>query len=954
VSVAALMAAGAALAGAKDVELSIPPEDLRTALSDFSRATGVQMLVERNLVEGKRTEGVSGSYGIDQALSRLLRGTGLDFTIDGDKVFVKPAKPVNPAAAAPVATPVAATAAAAPGGSSDDQISEVVVTGFAASVSRSLEAKRAADNIIDVINAEDIGKFPSQNVAEAIEHIPGVTITRDRGEGLFVSIRGLPPDFAITTMNGRSMAVNEEVRNSLSNTSVTSEGRQFRFNTLPSELVAGVDVIKSPTADLDEGGMSGVVNIRTFRPLDIGKTTLEASVEGSYPQLADKLDPHVSGLFNWVNEDKSFGILVAPAYFERSMRQDEIWQSNWAQTKLNGASVLDSGGFRSELERQKDEHAGVNASLQWSPTDYFETSLDLMVTRLIQKYIDNDYNWNWTPGSEISSVVSNGVVTKGVAASSVQIETEEATMKHQNVQIGWNGKYHVDGWSVSGDVAYSRADSGTPNPIRRTRLLGSDGNVAFSVPSDSDSLPSVDFLTGSLTSTTAIPGRRLEYRTQNSADTENAGQLDIEHALDLGPFDDIQVGIKWRDREREYTYRNINVTAGLAGNYFPASFYDSFPVSNFLSGSGAGVPTTWLIPDTNAFWSKYFSSSLLNQPLLASDLRNSYEVREKIAAGYAMTKLSTSLFGLPLHGDIGVRVASTDETSSGHVANGSLAVPVSYEKNYTNVLPSANLVLDVTPELSLRASAAKVVTRPSLTDEAPAINVNSSGNIYTASGGNPNLAPYQAWQYDATAEWYFAHDSALIGDFFYKDIGTFIYNQLSPLAIDGITYTLTAPVNGGSAHIIGGEIAYQQLFRFLPDPWDGLGLLANVTFTGSGATYHDTTTGSTFQDAVSGVSRHSYNLTGFYEKGPIGLRATYSWTGNVLEQVGTYGYSDVNNSAFGTLNLNASYSIDDSLSFTAEAINALDEAQRQYTKGGAFAGYYHYGRTILFGARMKY
>jgi len=945
------LAAAPAVADQRQFELSIPEEELSRALSDFSRATGMQMLVDRVAVEGKRTQGVSGSVTLEQALAKLLQGTQLEFSLDGDKVFVKPAKNPTPPAPAPTLGERQAPPPA------NDDINELVITGFAASVEKSLDAKRQADNVIDVISSEDIGKFPSQNVAEALEHVPGISITRDRGEGLFVSIRGLPPDFAVTTMNGRSLAVNEEVRTSLSNTSVTSEGRQFRFNTLPSELVSGVDVIKSPTADLDEGGIAGIVNVRTFRPLDLGKTTATGSLEGSYSQLADAVDPHFSGLFNWVNETKTFGILLSPAYAERSTRQDEIWQSNWTVTSLNQASVIDSGGFRTELEQQKDESAGLSSSVQWAPSDKFETSLDVFLTRLVQQYDDTDYNWNWVPGSELpgTAVVHNGVVVAGTAPSTVQIETEEATLEHKNAQVGWNTRFQLDDWHISTDAVYSRADSTTPNPIRRSRILGPDGNVSFTIPTDDHSLPSVDFLTGSLTSTTAIPGRRLEWSSHSSADTENAGQFDVEHPIDLGPLDDVKFGFKWRERERDYESRTLQPTAGVAGQYFPANFYDPFPVSNFLAGSGANVPKTWLVPDTNRFFNAFFPQSLLNGPLQPADLRNSYIVKERIAAGYAMTKVETSLFGMPLHGDLGIRFASTDETSFGHATTAANAiVPVSYDRPYFNALPSASLVLDVTDDLLVRASAAKVVTRPSLTSVAPSINLNANPLVPVASGGNPNLAPYEAKTYDATVEWYFAPHSALIGDVFYKDVNSFIYNQLSPLAVDGITYLLSAPVNGGFAHILGGELAYQQLFHFLPEPFDGLGMLANLTLTSSNALYHDTTTGRTFQDAVSGVARHSFNLTGFYEKGPYALRATYSWTGDVLEQVGTFGYSDVNNSAFGTLNLNASYSLNDNLSFTLEGVNVLDAAQRQFPKGGSFASYFNYGRSILAGVRFKY
>src|SRR5690606_35134144 len=123
------------------------------------------------------------------------------------------------------------------------------------------------------------------------------SIVRDRGEGVYVRVRGLGSNFQVTTLNDRTMAVNENVRTS------GQYGRQFRFDTLPAELVAGVEVIKSATADMDEGAIGGTVNIKTFRPLDLGENKLSASVQGSYAELADTVDPRVSGLASWVNED---------------------------------------------------------------------------------------------------------------------------------------------------------------------------------------------------------------------------------------------------------------------------------------------------------------------------------------------------------------------------------------------------------------------------------------------------------------------------------------------------------------------------------------------------------------------------------------------------------------------------------------------------------------------------
>ncbi|HBI18247.1 MAG TPA: TonB-dependent receptor, partial [Brevundimonas sp.] len=271
---ATLAAAGSVSAqtsarGRAPVAVSASAGDLSAALAQYSRASGLQVIADPALLRGRRTQGVSGTLTAVQALDRLLSGTGLVWRLNGDAVVITrgaQARPAGPAASRVVSTEDQAETFA--------ELEEVVVTGsFSSSLTQALDIKRRADNVVDVITAEDIGDFPSQNIAEALQRVPGVSIVRDRGEGLFVRVRGLGANFQITTLNGRSAAVNENVRDS------GQSGRQFRFDTLPSELVAGVDVIKSPLASLDEGAIGGVVNVRTFRPLDLKTSRLALSGE---------------------------------------------------------------------------------------------------------------------------------------------------------------------------------------------------------------------------------------------------------------------------------------------------------------------------------------------------------------------------------------------------------------------------------------------------------------------------------------------------------------------------------------------------------------------------------------------------------------------------------------------------------------------------------------------------
>lgn len=970
--VAAAPAAAAERSVDAVVTVSIPASELGQALSAFSRATGYQVIADPSMLAGKRSGGVTGTMPLGDALSRLFTGTGLDFTLSDDSILVQPRL-----AAAPAATTAARPGLPTRPGDTALKpdvpvLEEIIVTGFRGSLDRALSIKREADSVVDAISAEDIGKFPSQNIAEALQRVPGVSIVRDRGEGLFVRVRGLGPNFQTTTLNGRSAAVNENVRDS------GQSGRQFRFDTLPAELVARVDVIKSPTAALDEGAIGGIVDVRTFRPLDLGRTTFAGSATASYAELADKYNPRVSGLVSWVDEDKRLGLLVSAVYDERSTRQDRILNSGWRTQDLDvdgdGAAdaedVLLSPGLRPTLELEDRQRKGVTAAAQWNSGTGFDLNLDVAYTELDIAYDELTYSADFQSrtiadpsqpdggnGTSVldlvpgTAVLENGVLVGGTAVTRTQIGRESSDLFHENLSLGLAASYEVDDWLFGVDLAYARAYSDTPNPIRRSRLLGPVGNVEFNYAKAGDAVPDLTFLDADLNQPDTLPGRRLEWRVNDSLDLEKAAQFDVTRMLDAGFLSAVRAGVKYRERSRDYDRRDVNVTTGIAGNFFGSEYFEPFLVDGFLGDVGGTLPREWLAPLADRFFELADPAAFAGEPT-RGDLRNSYRIDEDITAGYVMGDLDGMVFGLPARGNLGVRVAYTEQTSSGHAELGTMAVPVSFEKTYTDVLPSANGVVELQDDLLLRMAVAKVITRPSLADLAPRLTLNSSGTILTAVGGNPELKPFEAWQYDATLEWYFGEAGALVAGVFYKDIGTFLTTRTSDLVVDGVTYELQSKVNGGEASIFGVELAWQQTFDFLPPPFDGLGGLANYTYTSTDATYYDGTV--TIKDDLENVAKHSFNLTAFYEKGPIGLRVGYSWRGDVLQEVGTNGLASSNDKSFGTLDASASYQITDEISVIAEAMNLTNEAQWQYVRDGRFTNYTHYGRTYQVGLRAKF
>jgi TonB-dependent receptor len=253
--------------------------------------------------------------------------------------------------------------------------------------------------------------------------------------------------------------------------------------------------------------------------------------------------------------------------------------------------------------------------------------------------------------------------------------------------------------------------------------------------------------------------------------------------------------------------------------------------------------------------------------------------------------------------------------------------------------------------LLTRAAVAKVITRPDLQDMAPRLTFNS-GDVNTATGGNPLLNPFEAWQYDLTLEWYLDKVTALSAGIFYKDIETFIQTQKSDLLFNGVVYELSSKVNGSNAEVTGMELAYQQVFDQLPAPFDGLGLQANYTWTDSSAVYVDND--KSVKGDLEDVAKNSYNLTAFYEKDGFGLRLSYSWRDGVLNQIGTNSLASENKAEFGTLDLSASYDVSDNVTVFVEGINITDQAQQDFVQGDEFRSYTDYGSTYSLGVRASF
>jgi len=833
----------------------------------------------------------------------------------------------------------------------------IVVTGtYARSIAVATETKRNAAFGVDSIASTDIGKFPTQNVAEALQLVTGVTITRPRGEGLYVSVRGLGPQFQSTLVNGRTVAINDLIENG------GAQGRQFRFEMLPAEFVSQIDVIKTPTADMTEGALGGNIDVKTFKPLDVGtQTTL--NLRGTYTTMTEEVQPNATVLSSFATDDDSFGILAGAQYWAKSVRNDRFYNTGWnliprfAETL--GGSYYTPTRTRPTVETEERERLSGIVSAQWRPSPELETTLDVSLTRLDVEYDEfgldiypDDPGTAIVPGS--FTIVGDSVTRATINNVRFMASREYSLNRHDLVNVGLRQLWTPGEWDVSANVNWSYAHSFHPSYAEGT--VRSRMQVIAPLTYDA----SAGYKVGPTISTPANvddPASYIFYpfniAPKNSKDWDTFARLDI--GRELGGFiTRLQAGGEYHWRKRDYWRRDFNVN--VPGNPPIAQVvpngYEPLPFDDFLEGVGGDFPRSWAVPITSAFYDTLFTDAVANAPLGAGDLRASYVVEEKIFGGYVRGDYGFALGAIDITGNLGLRYVHTDQVASGTLTLGTTPTPASFPQEFNNWLPSFNLRAELTPDLIARLAASRVLTRPNMTQTAPQISVSTDAP--TASGGNPDLQPFLATQFDGSLEWYFRPNASLTGAVFYKKMDDYITAQNVNIDIPGRgTVLLNTQVNGGNAKVYGVEAAYNQVFDFLPAPFDGLGVQASYTHTSVRSNY--TAGARPIVDQLIGLSKNSYNLVGFYDYGPVSARLSYVWRGRYLTSNGSTAQTESYVAPFGSLDGNLSFRVLPNTLLSLEGINLA--GAKAYSYSGIEQRYneiQYYGRTILFGVRTQF
>jgi TonB-dependent receptor len=533
---------------------------------------------------------------------------------------------------------------------SADAMDEVVVTAFRKSLATALDTKRKDIRVSDGISSEDIGKFPSENIAEAIQRIPGVQISNINGRGSTISIRGLGPQYAMTTINGQSFK-----------SANFTDG--FRYDVIQTELASAIQVIKSPTADMDAGGLAGTVNIDTVHPFDVRGRQLILAGKLQQQKLAGG-DPTGKVGATYVDHffDDKLGVFLGAGYQALKDRGDYMWMDRWTVN----SGVYTPARLRFRRIDRDTKRSMVNGAIQFKPIDTLQ--IDMIATYAKDKTTQDLHQQVFL----FTSPSASNVVTLASAnntATNVQINNFRLENNHQfearpqstgafTTDFHWTG---LENWDFKGVAHYSRGHAIFNEEAAILGVIVPSATLDISNPKN------IAFATSnSLTDATQYAPANLfrnnyptgAYRTIDSY--EDAAQLDVKRYVDYGFLESIAFGGKYR---KEVLKRNVNrfdrQDTNVPTAFAPSLATTGIAVSNFLDGDMT-IPGAWISPNIQAYREALAKEGYTVYE--AFDPQGSYHVNRDLTSFYAMANLKGEIFSLPFRGNVGVRREGTDQT----------------------------------------------------------------------------------------------------------------------------------------------------------------------------------------------------------------------------------------------------------------------------------------------------
>ncbi|MEZ0471586.1 TonB-dependent receptor [Luteimonas salinilitoris] len=880
------------------------------------------------------------------------------------------------------------------------ELDAVEVTGsYSRSLEQAVDIKRYSIGFSDSIVATDVADFPEQNLAEALQRMPGVTIQRNKGLGSTVNVRGLPSDYTHVSINDLATASG-------------SGGRDVEFDIFASEIIQQVTVVKSPTAADEEGGIAGSVKISTARPFDYSDRKLVATLEGAHNSISEENDPKFS--FLAADTWGDWGALVSFSKARRTNRTDATSGINFRpMSRFLGAS--DGRGEQAEAVLERDaglvigdrtdtdetnlivfqdkvgdrvflneqDKWGATTSLQYRPGNHFSLTFDAMVggydttedeydaaaySASSRSTLDTIHEYDADTLSRYGMVVLRDVSYTATQHEFLSKERiNETDFAQYSLAMDWNG----GAWDLDALIGYSGAEKTldysnlkhVAYAPSRTRWTGRSGET---VPSaDPDTIDMYDAADRYLF-------EAYETTLEKTSDDKYAAQVNAARSFDLAflpALRSAQFGGRYTDKSKERSYgeRKIGGPSADDNSWVDSRTLADSPlqwIGDIVPGGDYGMKDLRWQQVDNGYARGFFRYPGFSTPFDDSQF---YRVDEETTSLYAMADFAFDVGSVPVAVNAGARYVDTSVQSFGYhpVQNpdgstGYTDTPVSQAGGNTDVLPSLNLSAELSGGLLLRAAASETLIRPALTDLA--YKRTASWSSYRFTDGNPDLQPTYAKQWEVGLEKYLDNGGLLAASYFRKRIDGVVISSLTGVVEDVAVYNANGtlaghydfdvyqPVNAsGSYDVDGIELIAQLPLGGLHSALEGFGINANYTMLESSLAGESDLGIST---PMPGLAEKTYNVTAYYENERFDTRVSYNHTDEYVESIG-YNLYPIWRDAYGQLDLSIGYRLTDSVKLSLKGINLTDRATTGYTMDPSFPTMYELsGRRISLGIRF--
>lgn len=792
----------------KTIQFNITETRAEYSLLQFANQAQLSFAISYEQIVGIKTHPLVGSYTLEQAANILFTNTPLEGVIDSEGRFTLQTRQ----ASTNITKPIGTTPSSSPKEERGESIETIEVVGLNNDLPRNLRLKQVSDVVQESISQEQISRQPSKNLADNLQNSVGIAITRNIGEGGEVSVRGFGPDYNVTTLNGRTMATSKESRN-------------FDFRIFPGDFVKNVDIVKSAPADLTAGSIGANIDIRTARPFDYDGLHIDTRVGLNTSELRPNYGIHFSTLFSNTYFNDQLGVMIGILHDRSQYRVDRYTTQRLAQSNILPENlqqpVLDQQGNAVELDTlrrplrmifdvQKGEkqRETINTVLQWRSPSATVHTLDLIYANYRRDSFSSGIQIpGQSPNYQNVVVDQNSTLLEAdIFDNNLDAVFEQQVEDINTLAIGYNVKFNVAGWWYNLDISHSTASAFETLNALIPHYVGADNkNIHLDFTQGDVLSASTNIPLGDVSQISAHWNGKLDYYLDDKVDEI---KLDSHYLFDDGLVESFNFGISYFIRDKsfdQYKWNDDYQCAPCGGQVdLPNYLFEVIEYPDFLANASGERPSRWLMLTDIEAYNLKIQNIMEAQGIVPDgvswnetifDPSASYQNHEQNVSLYSKLNLTGEFHSFDWRASIGARYLTFKNVSDGFIQHierididpnssdkelrlkltYSDAEPAQAKSKRYYFLPSANLSVDLKGGYQFKAAVARVISFPKI--EELGINKkftsDDSGTVLL-SGGNPDLKPYSATQYDLALEYYAQQGHAYSATLFHKNIDTFI------------------------------------------------------------------------------------------------------------------------------------------------------------------------------------